>query len=516
MTHRTITLLTALLVSLLLPATTVAEDYPPTGPRLKSLADLVDFDIGYASRYNFREQANATLYEQIVKAEFNIVTPENSVKWENVHPDRNRYDFQDMDDLVTFAQQQNMVLHGHPLLWYNQNPAWLDTLAPAEVEAAMVDHIQTVVGRYKNSIAIWDVVNEGLEDTANGGGLRDNIWLQAMGEAYIVKAFEEARRADPDAILVYNDYDVGTLTQKSQEMYDRVSGWVAAGVPIDAVGLQMHVTANFTQYEEFSDNMQRYVDLGLDVYITEFDVKALSVEDYIPQADVYEGVLRRCLAEPRCQAFQIWGIDDLNSWQPFFDPLPFDDEFKIKPAYYGMQRALSTRVLNLEQGAELVGFSVEAGALRRTADEAWVSLPDVDLTPNFQRMTLRYAAATAGNTVELRAGSIGGAVLKSIELPATGTASSYAVVEAEFDSAGESPNLVVVANTDDAATSALSLDWIQFSAPTISLVGSGNGTGSGSGSVGWLTLGNLTLWALLVAGTRRRCRRGNSQSRSDS
>jgi len=93
-------------LALLLAAQSVnAEPYPPTGQRLRDLADMSDFQIGYASRFDFRNQPQAALYEEIVKAEFNIVTPENSVKWEKVHTAEGVFDFTDMDELVAFADR---------------------------------------------------------------------------------------------------------------------------------------------------------------------------------------------------------------------------------------------------------------------------------------------------------------------------------------------------------------------------------------------------------------------------
>ena len=386
--------------------------YPPDGERLRLLADRLNFKIGYASRYNWQALQQAPLYEQIVSQEFNIATPENSMKWEFIHPQQSDFEFADMDNLAAFADLHSMALHAHPLLWYRQNPLWAETLPGDEIEAAMLTHIDTLVSRYRDRVSVWDVVNEGLLD--DGSGLRPNIFLDAIGPSYIDRAFVQARLSDPNTQLIYNDYDVGWLTPKADAMYELVVDMLARDIPIDGVGMQMHIDHTFEHGEGFSSNMQRFADRDLDIYISEFDVGVLQVEDYQQQSLVYEDIIRRCLMQPRCKALQIWGVDDVHSWRPFFDPLPFDDEFQVKPAYFGMQRALQTQPLHPEN-CELGEATVVAGTVYLV--DSVIICRSVPLAGGFQSLSVRYRN-TGVNTPTLML-SVAGNSIGSVALPPT-------------------------------------------------------------------------------------------------
>ncbi len=460
-----------LMVLVLAVQSAAAEPYPPTGQRLRDLADMSDFQIGYASRFDFRNQPQAALYEQIVKSEFNIVTPENSVKWENVHTAEGVYDFTDMDELVAFADANAMELHGHPFLWHNQLPPWVLELDgfPEQLEAQMIEHITTIGERYAGRIQVWDVINEGLEEPADSIDLREDLWFSNLGKAYMRTAFETARAADPNAKLIYNDFYVGWFTPKSNAMYALIKEMVEEGVPIDGVGFQMHITAEFTEFEEFSDNMRRYADLGLDVYVTEFDVKVLNKSDDYPlQGEIYEKALVRCLAEPVCKAFQVWGVDDFHSFIPQFDPLPFDDDFNIKPAYYGMQRALSTRVLSVASDQLAHGDA----------------LTQIDVRPDFTSIEIRYANAnTATTNVLLRSGSVEGDVVATLALEPTGGDTRFSTIEAPF-TLGATDTVDLYVTMDD-QTASIPVDFMllrnpnrPMTDPDVATAGSAGGSGS--------------------------------------
>ena len=141
----------------------------------------------------------------VVEKHFNSITPENILKWEEVHPERNRYNFEAADRYVAFGEQHKMDIVGHTLVWYQQTPDWVfqdESGKPLTREALlerMKDHIFTVMGRYKGRIHGWDVVNEAIMED---GSFRKCKWLEIIGEDYVLKAFEYARQADPDAQLL--------------------------------------------------------------------------------------------------------------------------------------------------------------------------------------------------------------------------------------------------------------------------------------------------------------------------
>jgi endo-1,4-beta-xylanase len=291
------------------------------------------------------------VYSAIVAREFNQITADNAMKFESLQPIRTVYDFKAADRVIEYAQQNGMEVRGHTLVWHNQLPSWVENgnFTRDEMIAILKAHITTVVGHYRGQVAYWDVVNEAVEED---GSLRDTIWLRTIGPEYIDMAFQFAHEADPDPKLFYNDYNNEDMGMKSTAVYDLVKGMVERGVPIDGVGLQMHLLLDSPpQTEDVVANMQRLNDLGLDVHITELDVRMRvppGENDLSSQAVVYSDMLQACLSVPNCKVFTLWGVSDRFSWIPqFFDgygsALIFDESFHPKPAYLALLDALTQK-----------------------------------------------------------------------------------------------------------------------------------------------------------------------------
>lgn len=314
-----------------------AGEFVRPGSRLKDLATQAGIQFGYASLLEITEQADGALYNAIAADEFNLVTPENSMKWGYINPQPGVYRWEDADKLVAFAAANNMDVHGHALVWYTQLPQWIQRSRVDERESLMYDFIDSMTARYPD-VTIWDVVNEALEDD---GSFRNSVWQQAMGEQHIDKAFIRTRAADPDAVLIYNDYDVAAGGAKTDAMYRLVSRLVDANVPIDGVGFQMHVDTDFTNFTVVRDTFQRFADLGVDIYITELDVNMLEGASEQDQAEVFSGVVDACLNQAACKAIQIWGFTDRYTWRRPNTPLVLDRNYQPKPAYEALQRALA-------------------------------------------------------------------------------------------------------------------------------------------------------------------------------
>jgi endo-1,4-beta-xylanase len=310
------------------------------GERLRRLADAHGLLIGYASRTGFSRGSDANIYKKIAQTEFNILTPENQMKWKHIHPRQNFYDWGG-DEHVLFAESNNMKVHGHTLVWHLALPEWLAYIPKEQLEKVLADHIKTVVGHYRGRVHIWDVVNEAILVNRNLAFYRRSKWYSAMKASYIPKAFQYAHNADPQAILLYNDYGIETLNPKSDFLYQEIQRWLSAGVPIHGIGFQMHSSVSFRNFRSLAANMQRFADLGLDIYITELDVYTTRSQ-FKEQAEVYRGVVETCLAQPRCKAVQTWGVSDIHSWlSDRAYPLLFDRVYRPKPAYYAIQNALS-------------------------------------------------------------------------------------------------------------------------------------------------------------------------------
>lgn len=308
---------------------------------LRNLAESAGMRIGTSVLINpLREDAT---YREVLGREFNNLTPENAMKFGQLSTARGNYNFTDADEIVAFAQNHNMQIHGHTLVWHRNLPDWFKNGKWSHQEAMNIlkDHIFTVVRRYRGKVTSWDVVNEAISDE---GTLRNSIWLQTIGPEYIEMAFRWAHAADPKARLFYNDYSAEQLGKKSHAVYKLVQQLRQKNVPIHGVGFQMHTSIKKQPNSKaVSTNIQRLGELGLEVKITEMDVKIHEdaqpiSEKLAAQAKIYQDIATVCLKAPNCHSLTTWGVADHWSWVPkFFNridaPLLFDEFYQPKPAY---------------------------------------------------------------------------------------------------------------------------------------------------------------------------------------
>ncbi len=274
--------------------------------------------------------------------EFSIVAVENVMKFGPIHPERDRYDFAPADAIVDAAAANGQHVRGHTLVWHRQNPAWLvgGTWTRDEAISVLEDHITTVVTHFRGRVDQWDVVNEAVDDT---GALRDTFWLRTIGPEYVAMAFEFARAADPDVALYYNDYLIERAGAKADRVERLVDDLMAAGVPIDGVGFQMHVLVPelMPSPNALRREFERYASRGLRVAITEMDVAHIlpsTPEKFAAQADAYDNAIMACLAVRACDTIVFWGWSDAESWidaefPGFGNALLFDRAGQPKVAY---------------------------------------------------------------------------------------------------------------------------------------------------------------------------------------
>lgn len=319
---------------------------------LQALARQREFHIGAAiAMQPFREERQ---YQETLKREFNACVAENAFKFDSVHPAKDRYNFAETDALVAFAEANNLKLRGHTLIWHKQLPAWVmqGNYNRAAAVALLEDHITTLVKRYQGKVWAWDVVNEAIAE--NEGGLRkDSFWYEQIGPDYIKLAFQFAHKADPHARLYYNDFSAADLGRKSKDVYNLVRELKKQGVQLHGVGWQMHVNGDFKIKSAHRDNARRLAELGLELSITELDVRMPlplnSAAATLLQASVYLDVASFCLQQPNCQALMLWGFTDKYSWIPQVfpntgDALIFDAAYRPKPAYTALQQSLQAAI----------------------------------------------------------------------------------------------------------------------------------------------------------------------------
>ena len=329
------------------------QTIPRSGSGLRDLAGKGGFLVGAAVVPSLFSQSP---YSQDLGREFNLVVAANAMKFAETEPGPGQYNFCAADEVVAFAQANGMKVRGHNLVWQQDLPSWLTTGNYSAADAANIlqDHIRTVVSHFKGQLILWDVVNEAVAYGAPYGP-QPSYWLDQFGSltSYVDQAFRWAHAADPSVKLYYNDTGGEGLGAKSDAVYNLVSGMVSRGVPIDGIGLQMHVTLNSAPSPaDVAANMACYAQLGLEVQITEMDVRLAvpaSASDLQAQSSVYNGVAATCMAAPNCTAFLTWGVGDPDSWIPgaypgFGAALLFDGQYQPTPAYDGVASAITAAV----------------------------------------------------------------------------------------------------------------------------------------------------------------------------
>jgi endo-1,4-beta-xylanase len=328
---------------------------------LREAADASGLLIGTAVRPTHLSEPD---YSSTLAREFNMLEPEDALKWETVHPERQSYDFSQGDRIVDFAIAHGMKVRGHTLVWHHQNPKWLleGKYGSSELAQILEQHIKTVVGHYRGKIFAWDVINEAF-DELHPGQLRSTMWLDRpgiglseKGTAYMERCFRWAHEADPQALLFYNEAEAEAVNPKSDAIYAMVRDFRRRGVPIDGVGFQMHVANLHADIESISANVKRLTALGVQVHITELDV-ALPVDangnptpaDLQRQAEIYRDIAAMCLTYRGCTAIQTWGFTDKYSWIGSHSKktqgaaLLFDGEYRPKLAYGALRSVLQEK-----------------------------------------------------------------------------------------------------------------------------------------------------------------------------
>lgn len=289
-------------------------------------------------------------YRKHILEHFALLTPEYEGKMAYILPEPHKYRFAALDRLVAFAKKYNKRVRGHTLIWSGDLPRWFKEKEwkPEELRAFTEEYIFTVVSRYRGEIPYWDVVNEALD--LAGDWDEDNPWYESLKEEYIPLAFHAAHRADPNALLFYNDFLIEGQGEKSDALYNRVKRWKEEGVPIHGIGFQCHLFLGFPDREEFLQNLKRFADLGLKIHLTEVDLPlafGATPGKRLKQAILYRRLMDACLKVQGCEAFITWGSDDGHSWTGksrwFSEPLLFSPSFTPKLPYFALLSAALER-----------------------------------------------------------------------------------------------------------------------------------------------------------------------------
>lgn len=292
-------------------------------------------------------------YRTVLEKNFGSITPDKAMKWGVIQPAPGQYAWDSADAVMALAAENGQRVRGHALLWHGALPAWVKPRAATcqEARAVLKEHIFAVAGHYRGRIWHWDVANEVFQPD---GQLRrdENPFLKACGADIVADAFRWTHQADPEARLYLNDYSTLEGGAKADAQYGLVAKLVRDGVPIHGVGFQGHEQVSTGVPERAAAELQRYADLGLEVMITEADVRMKvpvsgdGQEAFAQQAEVYRGLLDLCLKQRKCVGFTVWGFTDRWSW--VVETIPnegnaclMDQEMNARPAWAALRERLA-------------------------------------------------------------------------------------------------------------------------------------------------------------------------------
>lgn len=363
---------------------------------LREYAEKNDKHIGTAITTWKNDITNESLAEtKEIGQQFNMLVAENEMKWDAIEPSRNGFNYWGADNLVTFAQKNNMLIRGHCLAWHSQLPEWVSSdgkkndrnWSREEALEILKTHITNVVKHYKGKVVEWDVVNECLSDdqttvrtNPDGYDLRTSVWTRAIGEDFIDSAFVFAHRADPEALLYLNDYGVELQGKaKSAAFYNLAMRLKASDIPIDGVGLQCHFSTGDVDSVKLAKTIKRFAEAGLKCIITELDmgIPNTSTANLEEQARNYRVITDIVLNNDNCPNLVIWGLKDNNSWRESSSPLLYTAGVGKKPAYYAVRSALRHRAIQKETETSVEELSLNPQP--STLNSPWYTLSGMKL-----------------------------------------------------------------------------------------------------------------------------------------
>jgi endo-1,4-beta-xylanase len=310
-------------------------------------AEVIDSDAAYRDLY-------------ITQAR--IITTDVALKIGRIAPQPGPKHFETADRLLAFCDQHSIAMRGHCLVWNEWNPAWVTNMSTTERRVFFDSYIEEVVGRYRGKLQSWDIVNEPFWPGHNApGGFRMGPWYEAFGPDYVRRAFERAGRVDRTTKFVLNeaqterDDELGLAVRRG--LLKLVTDLKNAGVKLDAVGLQGHLQPQYPHDPaRFDDFLHALADLGVDIYVTEFDV----CDDIFPDdteardtavARTAQQFLETTLRHPAVKALITWELADKYSFyrgiyrakNPTASriprPLPYDDRMQVKPLWGAIAQA---------------------------------------------------------------------------------------------------------------------------------------------------------------------------------
>jgi endo-1,4-beta-xylanase len=328
----------------------------------------LDASVGaaYAGRMPFGaavtpEQLRTATTADFIRHHYRVLVAENVMKQGALSPKaEGQYEFADADLIVNFGLANGLKVRGHTLVWHTQMSPWIlkengGEVSRATLIARLERYITDVVTHFKGRVYAWDVVNEAYQfdepgASTDANGMRLNDYRRIIGPEYIEIAFRAASKADPDALLFYNDYETQN-PRKVAAIVAMVKDLKAKGVKIDGVGHQSHSARGWPKVVDVEAAIDAFAQVGVTQHITELDialnqnltdtlVTAATPELLNAQAERYRELMTLYMKKrQQVTAVLVWGIGDAYTWltnwpsKRFEAPLLFDTQLKAKPAY---------------------------------------------------------------------------------------------------------------------------------------------------------------------------------------
>lgn len=342
-------------------------DAAPLGPpstaaaTLAHAAEAQDRYFGAAVRAD-QLRKDAGLRAAVLR-ECHVLTPEIHLKWNSLEWRKGEFNFAPVDDLLDFSQRHGLEVRGHTLLWEQGTPDWArQEMLKRRDWSLMSSHLERVLKRYGHRISEWDVINEPIDTEGGAAGLRRNVFHRAFGPTYIERVLEEARAHAPQAHLVINDYgfeyDNPVDRARRKAIVALARRLRDSGTPLDGIGVQAHLDLSKgpLAIQGLRDMTQRLVDLGLEITVTELDVKEAGFHGSVAArdqmvADETRRYLETMLTFPQVRGVVTWGLSDRFSWLsepphrlhadvPLNRGLPYDADYRPKAMHHALSEAL--------------------------------------------------------------------------------------------------------------------------------------------------------------------------------
>jgi endo-1,4-beta-xylanase len=278
--------------------------------------------------------------------------------WWNYERKRGNPDDARTEEIINWCKGQNITTKGHPLAWNYAQPPWL----PKDPETAMklqMNRIERCTRKFKDEIDIWDVVNEATQYDRPGCKERAPTLTEAIRKmgvgAYVREAFKRARRGNPEATLLINDYrtDPSFADKVISKLIDD------SGRPLyDVIGIQSHMHGGYWGIQKAWETCERFAKFDKPLHFTEttlvsgqqgWELRKNRKDPNFRWISTSEGEQRQAkqvaefysvlFSHAAVEAITWWDFTDQNAWQQAPAGLIRDD-MTPKPAYNELKKLI--------------------------------------------------------------------------------------------------------------------------------------------------------------------------------